>query len=342
MIKLIVDAMGGDLSPDVNVEGSLLALENLKDVSITLVGPENKINELLKDKKYDSERLSVINADDVISCNDKPTEAMRVKKESSLYKAYELLRTDDSYGGMVSIGSTGAVLAGAVMRLGRIKGVSRPALVPILPTFKGDNVVALCDAGANAECFAYQLEQFAVMGSYYLEKAFGIKNPRVGLLNIGTEENKGDEMRKEAYNLLSSNENINFVGNLEARDFLSGDYDLVVCDGFTGNVLLKSTEGACVGMMKLIKGALYKNFKTKIGALLVKNELYEVKGKMDYNEQGGAALLGVKKTVVKGHGGSKKTSVYKCIEQAYVMEKSGLREAISDGLVAESKTAKLD
>lgn len=336
MVKLIVDAMGGDYSPAVNVEGSLLALENLKDVSITLVGKEDEINRLLKDKKYDTTRLSVINADDVISCNDKPTEAMRVKKESSLYKSYELLRTDDSYGGMVSIGSTGAVLAGSVMRLGRIKEVSRPALVPTLPTFQGDNIVALCDAGANAECTPQQLNQFATMGSFYLKKAYGVENPRVGLLNIGTEENKGDTLRKEAYQLLMKNEKINFVGNLEGRDFLSGDYDVVVCDGFSGNVLLKSTEGACVGMMKLIKGALYKNFKTKIGALLVKDEMYKVKGKMDYNEQGGAALLGVKKTIVKGHGGSKSKSVYKCIEQAYIMEKSGLRKDITEGLKEEA------
>lgn len=332
MIKIIVDAMGGDNSPYVNVEGSLLALKNYEDLEITLVGPEEKLKEILKKEKYDANRLFIVNADDVIDCNDKPTEAIKKKKESSLVKSYELLRSDENYGGMVSIGSTGAILVGAIMRLGRIKGVSRPALVPVLPTFSGDNIVALCDSGANAECFDFQIDQFATMGSFYLQKAFGIQNPRVGLLNIGTEEAKGDGLRKSAYQLLKQNKHINFVGNMEARDFLSGDYDLVVCDGFSGNILLKSTEGACVGMMKLIKGALYKNFKTKIGALLVKDELYKVKGKMDYNEQGGAALLGVKKTVVKGHGGSKGKSVFKCIEQAYVMEKSGLRKAITEGL----------
>lgn len=342
MIKIIMDAMGGDNSPYVNVEGTLSALENFKDLEITLVGPEAKLKELLKDKNYDDSRLFIVNADDVIDCNDKPTEAIKKKKESSLVKSYELLRSDESYGGMVSIGSTGAILVGAIMRLGRIKGVSRPALVPVLPTFSGDNIVALCDSGANAECFDYQIDQFATMGSFYLQKAFGIQNPRVGLLNIGTEETKGDGLRKSVYQLLKQNKHINFVGNMEARDFLSGDYDLVVCDGFSGNVLLKSTEGACIGMMKLIKGALYKNFKTKMGALLIKDELYKVKGKMDYNEQGGAALLGVKKTVVKGHGGSKARSVFKCIEQAYVMEKSGLRNAITEGLKDQGENENIE
>ncbi len=336
MIKIIVDAMGGDNSPYVNVEGAVSALKNYEDLEITLVGPEARLRELLAKEEYDEKRLSVVNATDVIDCNDKPTEAIKKKPESSLVKSYDLLRTNDDYGGMVSIGSTGAILVGAIMRLGRIKGVSRPALVPVLPTFSGDNIVALCDSGANAECFDYQIDQFATMGSFYLQKAFGIKNPRVGLLNIGTEEAKGDGLRKSAYQLLKQNKHINFVGNMEAREFLSGDYDLVVCDGFSGNILLKSTEGACVGMMKLMKGALYKNFKTKIGALMVKNEMYEVKAKMDYNEQGGAALLGVKKTVVKGHGGSKSTSVFKCIEQAYIMEKSGLRKAIIEGLSEQS------
>lgn len=338
MIKIIVDAMGGDNSPNVNVEGSVSALSKISDIEITLVGPEATLNDLLKNFDYDKTRLKIVNADDVITCNDKPTEAIRTKKESSLYKSYELLRTQD-YGGMVSIGSTGAILVGAITRLGRIKGVSRPALVPVVPTIEGDGIVALCDSGANAECFSNQINQFATMGSFYLEKAFGVKNPRVGLLNIGAEENKGDNLRKETYQLLKGNKHINFVGNAEAREYLSGKFDLIVCDGFSGNVLLKATEGACMGVMKLVKHTFLKNLKTKIGALLLKKDLYAVKNKMDYNNYGGAALLGVSKTVVKGHGSSKGKSVFKCIEQAYTMEKSGLRTAITEGLKEETKEA---
>ncbi len=336
MIKIIVDAMGGDNSPNVNVEGSVSALSKISDIEITLVGPEATLNDLLKNFDYDKTRLKIVNADDVITCNDKPTEAIRTKKESSLYKSYELLRTQD-YGGMVSIGSTGAILVGAITRLGRIKGVSRPALVPVVPTIEGDGIVALCDSGANAECFSNQINQFATMGSFYLEKAFGVKNPRVGLLNIGAEENKGDNLRKETYQLLKGNKHINFVGNAEAREYLSGKFDLIVCDGFSGNVLLKAIEGACMGVMKLVKHTFLKNLKTKIGALLLKKDLYAVKNKMDYNNYGGAALLGVSKTVVKGHGNSKGKSVFKCIEQAYTMEKSGLRTAITEGLKEETK-----
>lgn len=331
MIRIIVDAMGGDKSPDVNVEGSVRAVKEIEDLHITLVGPEKKLNELLKPFDYDKSRLTVLSADDVITCNDRPTDAIRNKKESSLVKAYELLRSSDEYGGIVSIGSTGAILVGAITRLGRIKGVSRPALIPVIPTFNG-SVVAICDSGANAECYSDQINQFATMGTIYLKIAFGIENARVGLLNIGTEENKGDKLRKETYALLKENKNINFLGNMEARELMSGDFDLVVCDGFTGNVMLKATEGACKGIMKLMKKSFFRNLKTKIAGLFMKKDLYEMKDKFDYNKCGGAALLGVSKTVVKGHGSSGAESVYKCIMQAYNMEKSGMRMRISESL----------
>lgn len=337
MIKIIVDAMGGDKSPFVNVEGAVKALNEISDLHITLIGPEKQIDELLGKYKYDKTRLETIDATDVITCNDRPTDAIKNKKESSLVKAYELLRSSDDYGGLVSIGSTGAILVGAITRIGRIKGVSRPALVPVAPTLSDKGLVALCDSGANAECYSYQIDQFATMGSFYLEKAFGVKNPRVGLLNIGTEENKGDNLRKETYQLLKQNKHINFVGNAEAREYLSGNFDLIVCDGFSGNILLKATEGACMDTMKLVKSTLMKNLKTKLCALFLKKDLYAVKRKMDYNNYGGAALLGVSKTVVKGHGSSNSKAVCKCIEQAYNMEKTGLRVAITEGLKEETK-----
>lgn len=328
MLKIIVDAMGGDNSPAVNVKGVVKAINNIKDLKITLVGDANQLTPLLNAEKYDGARLEVVHASEVISCNDKPTEAIKTKKDSSMSRAYELLRSDEEARAMVSLGSTGALLAGAVMRVGRIRGIKRPAFCPILPTMK-QGIAGICDSGANVDCDPAWLQQFAVMGSLYMQKAYGVENPRVALLNIGVEEEKGDALRKEAYKLLSETPNINFVGNMEARDLLTGDVDLVVCDGFSGNVLLKSTEGACLELMKLLKKSMMSSFKSKLGALLIKKKMYEVKDIMDYNNYGGAVLLGTAKTVVKGHGSSKDEAVYQCIKQAYNMESNGLREAIS-------------
>lgn len=329
MIKIVVDAMGGDNSPVVNVKGVVKALNNIKDIQIVLVGDEEQLNALLAVEKYDNSRLEILHAPDVISCNDKPTEAIKTKKDSSMSKSFELLRTDADARAMVSLGSTGALLAGTVLRVGRIKGVKRPAFCPILPTVVPNKIVAICDSGANVDCDALYLQQFAVMGSLYLQKAFGVQNPRVALLNIGVEEEKGDALRKETYQLLQNTPNINFCGNMESRDLLSGEFDLVVCDGFAGNVLLKSTEGACLELMRLLKKAMMSNFKSKMGALLVKKEMYKVKDLMDYNNYGGAVLLGAAKTIVKGHGSSKEEAVYQCIKQAYTMEANNLVQAIA-------------
>lgn len=330
MIKVVVDALGGDHSPNVNVEGSVRALNEIKDLHVVLVGDEEELKKQLAAFTYDSERLTIVHAPDVISCNDKPTEAIKQKKESSLYKSVELLKTNDDVNALVSIGSTGAILASAVLRIGRIKGVKRPAFCPIMPNVQG-GIVGICDSGANVDCDSLQLSQFAVMGSIYLKNTYNVENPRVALLNVGVEEEKGDMLRKETHQKLKElheQGKINFVGNMESRDLLKGDYDLVVCDGFAGNVLLKSTEGACIEMMKLIKNAFTKSLKNKVGALLLKNDVMEIKNKLDYNNYGGAVLLGAAKTIIKGHGSSKATSVYRCIEQAYNMEKSGIREAI--------------
>ena len=331
MIKIVVDAMGGDNSPVVNVKGAVKALNDEKDLSVVLVGDEQQLVPLLQAEKYDKSRLTILHASEVISCNEKPTEAIKNKTDSSMTKAFELLRTDPDARGMVSIGSTGALLAGTiVMRIGRIRGVKRPAFCPILPTVVPNKIVAICDSGANVDCDPQYLQQFAVMGSLYLNKAFGIDSPRVALLNVGVEEEKGDALRKETYQLLSNTPSINFVGNMESRDLLCGDIDLVVCDGFAGNVLLKSTEGACMELMRLLKRSMMSSFKSKIGALLIKKKMYEVKDLMDYNNYGGAVLLGAAKTIVKGHGSSNEIAVYNCIKQAYTMEKNNLIEAISN------------
>ncbi len=335
MIKIAIDTLGGDLSPDANIDGALAALEKLNDLQIYLVGDEKTIEQKLQSKTYDKTRVTIVHAPDVIDCHDKPTEAIRTKKDSSLCKCIELLKSDEDINAMVSTGSTGALLAGAVLKIGRIRGVKRPAFCPLLPTVKG-GFVAMCDSGANIEADELQLTQFGIMGNLYLQKAHNVKNPRVALLNVGTEEEKGDELRKTVYQNLKNNPSINFVGNMESRDFISGNYDLVVCDGFSGNVLLKSTEGGCYELLKLIKKAIKTNLKTKMGALLLKKQLTDIKTLMDYNNYGGAVLLGCKKTVVKGHGSSKALSIFHCVEQAYNMEKNGLRDAISEEI---TKTA---
>ena len=335
MIKIVVDAMGGDNSPTVNVKGVVKALNKMNDVVIVLVGDEAQLNPLLAAEKYDKSRLEILHAPDVISCNDKPTEAIKTKTDSSMAKSFELLKTDSEARALVSLGSTGALLAGTVLRIGRIRGVKRPAFCPILPTVVEGKIVAICDSGANVDCDPLYLQQFAIMGSLYLKKAFGVENPKVALLNIGVEEEKGDALRKETYQLLKNTTQINFVGNMESRDLLSGEVDLVVCDGFAGNVLLKSTEGACLELMRLLKRGMMSSLKTKIGALLIKKKMYEVKDLMDYNNYGGAVLIGAAKTVVKGHGSSKEEAVYQCIKQAYTMEKNRLVEAIATELAPQ-------
>lgn len=325
MIKLTVDCFGGDNSPGANVAGALAALEKLPDLTLVLTGDEGAIAKELEGKKYDAARLSVLHAPEVIGCDETPTAAIKQKKESSLMKAVELIRNDDSVHGIVTIGSTGALVAAATLRVGRIPGVKRPAFCPILPTMKG-GVVGICDSGANVDVSVDMLCQFAVMGSIYLACAYGYESPRAALLNIGTEDTKGDELRKNAYPALAATENINFVGNMEARELLSGDYDLVVTDGFSGNVLIKSTEGACLEMLKKLKRDIMSRTVNKIGALFMKRMFDEEKRFMDYRNYGGSVLLGCKKIVVKGHGSSNAAAVEKCIEQAYAMQAAEMTE----------------
>lgn len=329
MIKIVVDGFGGDRSPYVNVEGTVMALNKEKDLSVIITGDEEILKQEFAKYKYDTSRLEIVHAPDVISCNDKPTDAIRTMKESSLVKAIYLVKDNPENKALVSIGSTGAVLVGAVLRIGRIKGVNRPAFCPILPTLNG-GIVGVCDSGANVDCDPNNLKQFALMGSLYMQKAYGIKNPRVALLNIGVEEEKGNKLAKETYQLLKDTKSINFVGNMESRDLLTGNYDLVVCDGFDGNVLIKSTEGTALELMKLLKTTLTSSLKNKIGALFVKKSIYSIKELMDYNNYGGGVMLGTNKIVIKGHGSSKSKAVMHCILQAYEMEKNHLCEAIEN------------
>lgn len=331
MIRIVIDCFGGDNSPSANVEGALAALEKNGDLYVILSGDEAKIKECLDGKKYPADRVEILHAPTVIGCDEKPTEVIKTKKDSSMIAAAELLRTDESVTGMVSVGSTGALIAAATLRIGRLAGVMRPAFCPILPTMNG-GMVGVCDSGATVDCVPEMMRQFAVMGSIYLQSAFGVESPRAALLNVGTEAEKGDMLRKEAYRLLETQNGVNFVGNMESRDLLSGNYDLVVCDGFSGNVLVKSTEGACLEMLKLLKSSIYSNWKYKLGAVFQKKMFADIKQFMNYQNYGGSVIIGARKTVVKGHGSSSARAVEVCVEQVCRTENAGMNERIAEAL----------
>ncbi len=334
MIKIVLDCFGGDKSPEANVLGGLDALNLYDDLFLYMTGDEKRIREAIGSSKFDESRLEIVNAPDVITCSDKPTDAIRLKKESSMMKAVKLIRENDDVTGFVSIGSTGALVAASLLRIGRLKGVIRPAFCPVLPTMNG-GIVGICDTGANVDITPEHLRQYAIMGSLYMKNVYGVEKPRVALLNIGVEEEKGDELRKQAYKLLENEKNINFVGNMESRDLLSGSYDLVVCDGFSGNVLVKTTEGTALQLLKKLKLDICSKTKYKVGALFMKRMFMEEKQFMNYQNYGGSVLIGTLKTVVKGHGSSDRTAVFKCIEQAYRMETSKISEQIEEILAKD-------
>ena len=306
---------------------SLRALAANPELEIGLLGDENILKDQLAGKDYDASRLEIIHAPEVIGCHEKPTDVVRLKRNSSMMKGIILLRDNDDVAALVSTGSTGALVTGALVRLGRIPGVIRPAFCPILPTMDG-SIVGICDSGANVEVTSAHLRQFAIMASLYMENVYGVKNPRVALLNVGSEAEKGDSVRQETYPLLQQTEGLNFVGNMESRDLLSGKYDVVVADGFSGNVLVKTTEGTALELLKKIKKDIYSRSLYKMGALLMKRMFKEEKEFMNYQNYGGSVLLGTSKVVVKGHGSSNAVAVEKCIEQAYRMEVSGLSAQI--------------
>ena len=323
MIKILVDCFGGDHSPQAPVAGALAALAANPDLYLILTGDETRLKAELTGKVYDTARLEIVHAPEVIGCDEKPTDVIRLKRNSSMMKAIILLRDRDDIAALVSTGSTGALVTGALVRLGRIPGVIRPAFCPLLPTMDG-GIVGICDSGANPEVTPAHLRQFAIMASLYLENVYGVTRPRTALLNVGKEPEKGDDIRRETYQLLKDTPSVNFVGNMESRDLLSGAYDLVVADGFSGNVLVKTTEGTAIELLKKLKKDIYSRTVYKLGALLMKKMFQEEKEFMNYQNYGGSVLLGTAKVVVKGHGSSKAVAVEKCIEQAYKMETSRL------------------
>ena len=327
MIKILIDCFGGDHSPQAPVAGALAALAANPDLYLILTGDEAMLRAELDGKTYDATRLEIVHAPEVIGCDEKPTDVIRLKRNSSMMKAIILLRDREDIAALVSTGSTGALVTGALVRLGRIPGVIRPAFCPLLPAMSG-GIVGICDSGANVEVTPAHLRQFAIMASLYLENVYGVARPRTALLNVGKEAEKGDDLRREAYRLLQETPSVNFVGNMESRDFLSGDYDLVVADGFSGNVLVKATEGTALELLKKLKKDIFSRTLYKVGALLMKRMFQEEKEFMNYQNYGGSVLLGTQKVVVKGHGSSKAVAVEKCIEQAYKMETSRLSAKI--------------
>lgn len=327
-MKVVIDAFGGDNAPLEIIEGAILALNKHKDLEIILCGKENEIKNILGKR---TDRIEIVNADDVITNEDQPTEAIRHKKDSSLVKSYDILKEREDVIGLVSAGSTGAVLAGAIMKIGRIKGISRPALAPILPT-KKDSDVIIIDSGANIDCKPINLLHFALMGSAYYSIIYKKEKPRVALLNNGTEEEKGNELAKETYPLLKTAP-INFIGNKEGRDFMSGDVDVMVTDGFAGNALLKGTEGAVGAVLSILKHSIKSHFMSKIGYLFMGKTFKEIKNRVDIlSKHGGSPLLGCKKLIVKNHGSCKRNNILSSIEQTIVLHENHLNQKIEDAI----------
>ena len=328
-MRIIIDAMGGDNAPEEIVKGAVRAKREL-GVDVTLVGIEERVRECLAAEGCND--IDVVNATEVVTMEDDPSTAIRRKKDSSMAVALNLLR-DGAGDAVVSAGSTGALLTGATLTVKRIRGIRRAALAPVLPA--GEHGVMLIDCGANVECTAEYLLQFAFMGSFYARKLMGCEAPRVGLLNVGTEDTKGGELQHQAFALLKKageEGRINFIGNVEGTDVFTGKAEVVVTDGFTGNVLLKTTEGVIKFMMGALKGVFYKSTVNKLAAAVLKSDLKEMKKSMDVNEVGGTALIGISKPVIKAHGSSNAASLFAAVRQAVAFVDSGLIGDINDNI----------
>ncbi len=333
-MKIIaVDAMGGDHAPQAIVEGVNRAISEFKDIKIQLYGDEAKIKQYLTA----TERVSIIHTDEKINSDDEPAKAIRRKKKASMVLGAQAVKEGQA-DAVVSAGNTGALLAAGLFVVGRIKGVDRPGLMSTLPTLDGKGYDML-DLGANAENTATHLHQYAVLGSFYAKNVRNIDKPRVGLLNNGTEDTKGDPLRKETYALLAADTSLNFVGNVEARDLMNGVADVVVADGFTGNAVLKTMEGTALNLMGSLKTSIKEGgLIAKLGALFLKDSLYRLKNTLDYTSAGGAVLFGLKAPVVKCHGSSDAKSVYYTLKQVRTM----LQTNVVGQLVDEFTPKKVD
>ena len=329
-MRIAIDGMGGDNAPQAVVNGVVQALNEFDDLEFFITGPEDIIKEQLKQENYTGDKITIVDAKEVISTNEHPVMAIRKKKDSSLCKALNLVK-EKKCDAVLSAGSTGAFLAGCNFIVGRIKGVKRPALTPIMP---GKNApFMIVDAGANVDCKPEYLVQFAHMGREYYKGVLKAENPSIGLVNIGAEEEKGNELTKNTYQLLKNEEGLNFVGNVEPRDVTLGDTNVLVCDGFAGNTILKMYEGTASTILKIIKDEMLSSgIKAKVGALLLKPVFKSIKKKFDYKEYGGAPFLGVDGICIKAHGSSDGKAFKNAIRQSKQFYDSKVLEKIKEEL----------
>ena len=327
-MRIFLDAMGGDNAPQAPVEGAIEALRRFPELEISLAGAIDQLEPLLKDCDDVRSRLTLVDAPEVITNNESPVMGVRTKKKSATVIGMLQLR-DKEVDGFVSAGSTGATLAGGMFRLGRIPGIERPALAPLLPNGKGHFL--LIDCGANVDCQPHYLVQFGLMGDAYMRGVMGVKNPRIGLINIGAEAEKGNALAKETYPLMEKAP-YNFIGNVEAREITNDQADVLVCDGFSGNIVLKFMEGVAGTLMGIIKREMYADLRGKIGGLICKPAFRRVKKTMDYTEVGGAPLLGVQGAVIKAHGSSNGHALACAIAQCIKMIDGKVVDIITEGL----------
>ena len=332
MIKVAVDAMGGDYAPGEMVAGAVDAVNTQPGIQVILVGKEDVVNAELSKYTYEKDRIQVVNATEVIATEEPPVNAIRKKKDSSIVVGMNLVKKKEA-DAFVSAGSSGAILVGGQVIVGRSKGVERPPLAPLIPTEKG--VSLLIDCGANVDARPSHLVQFARMGSIYMENVMHIKNPRVAIVNIGAEEEKGNALVKETFPLLKECRDINFIGSIEAREIPHGGADVIVCEAFVGNVILKLYEGVGATLLSKVKGAMMSDLRSKIGALLVKPALKATLKSFDASRYGGAPLLGLNGLVVKTHGNSKVNEVKNSIIQCVAFKEQGINEKIRESLNAD-------
>ncbi len=333
-MKIVIDGMGGDNAPQAVVEGACMAV-NEYGVEIVITGDQDLIQKELEKHTYDKDKISIVHTTQVITNEEKPVQAIRKKKDSSMVVALNMVKNKEA-DIVISAGSTGALLSGGVFIVKRIKGISRPCICATLPTIDG-GATMLADTGANVDCDVQNLKDFAFMTDIYARKVLKKENPRLALANIGTEEGKGNDLLKKSYEEFKQLEGINFVGNMETRDILNGVCDIVVCDGFIGNIILKTVEGSVLSLFKKLKEAMLSTTKSKIGAILMKSELKEIKDLLDYTSYGGAPFLGVEGGVIKAHGSSNAKSIKNAIYQGIKFHEGQVVEEIKKYVEGKEK-----
>ncbi len=324
-MRIALDAMGGDYAPAVTIEGAIEAVREVRDLSVILVGSEAELSSGLKERDYPASLISIRHASQVVEMGESPVTALRRKKDSSIKIAVELVKSGEA-DAMVSAGNSGVVMATALYLLGKLQGVERPAIAAVMPTLKG--LFVLIDAGANVDCKASHLLQFAVMGNAYARTIFNIDEPKIGLLGIGEEDAKGNELTKEAFKLLKES-GVNFIGNVEGKDVFAGNADVVVCDGFVGNIALKISEGLAETIAKMLKREISEQTTGRIAYLFLKNALKSFKKKTDYSEYGGAPLLGISKPCIISHGRSTSKAIKNAVRLAGEFYRKGVTDVIS-------------